>query len=102
VHGDGQERRLIPRTSRIRPRTVHRPVNPIWIGVILDGDPVEEAFRGSQMRARGSSVSAGVAPASGGMDSVGSSKRWRGWGGVSGGIKWGETERRPMGRLGKG
>jgi hypothetical protein len=62
------------------------------------------------MRARGSSVSAGfawngparVAPASGGMDSAGSSKRWRGWGGASGGGKWGETERRPNGEIGQG
>jgi hypothetical protein len=99
----------MPRMSRIRPQTVHRPASPIWIGVILDGDPVEEAFRGSQMRARGSSVKSGfawsglarVAPASGGKDSA-ASELWLGWGGASGGGKWGETERRSMRRFGQG
>jgi hypothetical protein len=42
-----------------------------------------------------------VAPASGGEDSA-ASERCLGWGGASDGGRWGETERRPIGRLGKG
>jgi hypothetical protein len=75
VHGDGQGRRLIPRTSRIRLRTVQRPACPIRSRIILNGDPADEPFRGSQMGAQGSGVRVGIVwmgPAS---------ERRLGWGG---------------------
>jgi hypothetical protein len=49
VPGDDQERRLMPRMSRIRPQTVHRPANPVGSRGIFRGDPADDPFSGSQM-----------------------------------------------------
>jgi hypothetical protein len=73
VPGDGQDRRLTSRASRIGPRPAILPASPSRSCVILDGEPADEplglpriADGGAGKQLRGGSRVDGVGPASGG------------------------------------